>query len=382
MAPLPDSHPDGDPFAEQDKAKQENSLIGRMERQAKLEAQQQGLDENGQSLTASRKKEKVAVRTSLGVNKDGKELLVLDTSDDEGPSEGEAQATDGEEDDHSGGDEDEEEEGEEEGGSSNEGSGIEGREEGSSSKKRHQEEGSGEDDEDDSEDEDSEDDSSSSVATGDRGQDGDGDVSMADADGNPKPKSPVKPSISTSGKDGAVTEGGELGPDGQPQKEKKKRRRRALNRSPSPPPLAVKQPPPTVRLSISLPPRDSYETREFNVIGMARAAGLLPPEEAAKKEDHSGGEESESDGQGGRRKVDKGKGKADGEGNTESREGSGPPVSPPHSFLLCAKGSYSDPLLIHRQRNANVVPMSSLVDSEVTILKILSSMIPRSISSR
>lgn len=151
---------------------------------------------------------------------------------------------------------------------------------------------------------------------------------MADADGNLKPKSPVKTSISTgqAGEPGA-TEGGEMGPDGQPKKEKKKRRRRALNRSPSPPPLAVKQPPPTVRLSITLPPRTSYDTPEFNIIGMAREAGILPPEEAPKKEVHSDGGESESDGQGGRRKVDKGKGKADGEGNTESREGSGPPVS-------------------------------------------------------
>jgi len=329
MAPLPDTHPDGDPFAEQDRAKQENSILGRLERQAKLEAQQQGLDENGQPVQSVKKKEKVAVRTSLGVNKEGKELLVLDTSDDEGPSEGEAQATDGEEDDHSdeGDEEEEEEEGEEEEGS--EGSGIEGGEEGSS-KKHLQEEG--DEDEDDSEEDDSEDDSSSSVATGDRGQDGDGDVSMADADGTLRPKSPVKPSISTStggggqGQGGASGEGTELGPDGQPKKEKKKRRRRALNRSPSPPPLAVKQPPPTVRLSIPLPPRSSYDTPEFNVIGMARAAGILPPEEAPKKEEHSEGDESESDGQGGRRKVDKGKGKADGEENTKSREGSGPPV--------------------------------------------------------
>ncbi|GAA5877918.1 hypothetical protein JCM16303_000281 [Sporobolomyces ruberrimus] len=324
MPPLPDTHPDGDPFAEQDKLRDQNSLIGKMEQRARLEAQQQGLDENGQHKKEDKKPRSTS--TSLGLNKDGKELLVLDDSDDEPPSEGEAQATDGEEDDddedQSGQDEDDDE-GEGDASSGQEGEG----DERDTLEESRIEAGDipgddDEDDEDDSEDDDSEDDSASSVGTGEQGQDGD--VSMADAQGDDptKPRSPIKASASISTGDGSAAGGGAEG-GGEPKKEKKKRRRRAANRSPSPPPLEPKKPPPTVRLTITLPPRTSKETPTYNVIEMAKEAGIIPREAPPKPEGENGGDESESDGQGGRRKKDKGKGKADGQG--ENGVAAGPP---------------------------------------------------------
>ncbi|GAA6011013.1 hypothetical protein JCM11491_005908 [Sporobolomyces phaffii] len=315
MPPLPDTHPDGDPFAEQDALRDANSLLGKLELAARRDALAQGLDEHGQV----REKE-TKVRTSLGTTKDGTQLLVLSSSDDDDPpSEGEAQATDGEEDDSDDDDgEDEDEDGEASSGAEgDEGSGLD---EGTSTVK-HGEGDEDDDDDDDSDEDDSEDDSASSVGTGEQGHDGDGDVSMADAEGDDpaKPKSPVKASISTlTGEGGAAAEGGQVGPDGEPKKEKKKRRRRARNRSPSPPPLEPKKPPPTIRLEFVLPDRSSRDTPEYNVIELAKEAGILPREELPKPEANSGGEESESDGQGGRRKKDKGKGKAEGQGGGDA----------------------------------------------------------------
>ncbi|GAA5960479.1 hypothetical protein JCM3765_003649 [Sporobolomyces pararoseus] len=314
MPPLPDTHPDGDPFAEQDALKHFHSLLGKMERNAKQEALAQGIDENGQIIKKENNSSGSSkARTSLGVNKDGKEMIVLDDSDEDQPSEGEAVATEGED--------DEDEDGEDQSGTEEEGDATSGADgegnEGSEAEEPAGVKGDGgegedeeDDDEDDTEDDDSEDDSASSVGTGEQAQDGDGDVSMADPQGDPdptKPKSPVKPSTSTG-------EGGEA--NGEPKKEKKKRRRRALNRSPSPPPLEPKKPPPTIRLSVTLPPRSLPDTPQYNIVEMAKDAGILPREEIPKpKDSNSGGEESESDGQGGRRKKDKGKGKDEGGGD-------------------------------------------------------------------
>ncbi|GAA6061890.1 hypothetical protein JCM10212_004708 [Sporobolomyces blumeae] len=348
MPPLPDTHPDGDPFAAQDAERERNSLLGQMERRARDEAIQRGeIGSDGLASTpaAARDKDqdklKARARTSLGVDKDGRELLVLDTSDDddEPPSEGEAQMTDGEDDVSGSGAEDED--GED---ASTDGTGAdddedddeegEGEDEANASRVAQTDEGD-DDDDDDSDEDDETDDDSSSIATGDRGQDGDGDVSMVDCGGVVKPKSPTKPraegqaeGTSTTG-EGTPVDGGEvqLDENGQPipKKEKKKRRRRALNRSPSPPPLVPKPPPPTVRLSIELPPRNTTTTPEYNVVELAKAAGILPSDEASKKDTpEDGDDESESDGQGGRRKkADKGKGKADGEGEQPIAAGEG-----------------------------------------------------------
>lgn len=312
MPPLPDTHPDGDPFAEQDQLKEANSLIGRLERQAKADALRMGLDENGQ-------KKSERATTSLGTGKDGKEILIVDTSDDDLPSEEEAQATDGEEDDDDGDTEGEDAEVDATSGADGEGDEGSGLEQDTRVKRGEGEEGDDEDDDDDdSEEDDSESDTASSIGTGEQEQDGD--VSMADAQGDDdptKPKSPVK--ASTSNGDGAPG----AGEGGSPKKDKKKRRRRARNRSPSPPPLEPKKPPPTVRLSVMLPARTSAETPQYNVIQMAKDAGILPDAEKAKTDGANPADElteSESDGQGGRRKKDKGKAKADG-GNEP-----GPPV--------------------------------------------------------
>ncbi|GAA5931950.1 uncharacterized protein JCM15063_001081 [Sporobolomyces koalae] len=334
MPPLPDTHPDGDPFAEQDKLKEADSLLGRLEQQAKLEAQRQGLDEHGMPIPANKDKRGA---TSLGTTRDGKEILLHDSSDEEAFSEGEAQMTDpGDDVDRDSDaaendDDDDEDDVDDEDRDSQDGSGLEGPD--ANRKKQRDarnEDDDDEDDEDSDDEEDSEeDDSASSVGTGEGPREGDpdADVSMADGESTDptKPRSPVKSSSAkVTGPDGAVVDGEPVGPDGEPKKEKKKRRRRALNRSPSPPPLEPRKAPPTVRMPLTLGPRDSGAPSSFNVIALAKKSGILPPDEPSKKEAVSDAEESESDGQGGRRKKDKGKAKV--EGDPESREGSGPPM--------------------------------------------------------
>ncbi|GAA5858549.1 hypothetical protein JCM1840_001252 [Sporobolomyces johnsonii] len=331
MPPLPDTHPDGDPFAEADAERNRSSLVGRLEARALAEAAAQQQDQDQPVAFAPPRppsKPASSNRTSLGVGPNGVEIVLVDSDDSD---EAEAEATDGEEDDEDDG---------EDGSSVASGEGQEG------SEQEGQQPGVGEEgsEEEDSEDDDSDDDSSS-VASGSRqGEDGDGDVTMGDHTSPAKPKSPVKTSAANGEASGSGAEGdgdgaaagaegdkaeGDKPKDGEGKKEKKKRQKRAHPRSPTPPPLAPKPPPPTIRLSVSLPSRASPSVPQYNVVELAKAAGIIIEEEPVKKPDDSAteGEDSESDGEGGRRKK-KGNGKEKAEGdeqNGEGEDGSGPP---------------------------------------------------------
>ncbi|GAA6000291.1 hypothetical protein JCM10207_007943 [Rhodosporidiobolus poonsookiae] len=281
--PLPDEHPDGDPFAAQDAARASSGWLGRLEAKA--------IKENAQPLTPSPgfapPKPRSSNSTSLGKDAQGREILVVDSDSDD---EEEAQMT-GDENGGGSGSDDEDEDGS---GTEGEGQG-EGGEDGS--------EGEGtpagpqdedDDDEDDSEDDDSDDDSSSNASGPARNGEAGEDVEMGENGAPARPKSPVK-AAGAGGQDGDVAmQDGEGGGDGAP-KEKKKRRRRA-NRSPTPPLPAPAAPRPTIRLDIVLPSRKTVvDVPEYNITQMARDKGLLPPEEEKKAEEHS---ESEGEGDG------------------------------------------------------------------------------------
>ncbi|GAA6034919.1 hypothetical protein JCM8097_009365 [Rhodosporidiobolus ruineniae] len=312
MAPLPDTHPDGDPFAAQDAARADNSFLGRMEQRALLDAQHDKDKDRGALGFAPPKPApggKNGKPRSSTATLNGEREIVIDSSDDEEEEE-EAQMTGGE--DGDGASDDEDEDGSDSEGGDGEGEGSEGEGEGTPVVGAQEEE---DDDDDDSEDDSDDDDSSKA---------GDGDVQMGDAGASSKPKSPVKSAGGANGEAGAAgdvsmkdgeaasaVEGGEAKPQ--------KQRRKRVARSPTPPPPAPKAPQPTIRLEIALPPRKSADVPEFNIIELARAKGLIPPEEVKKPEEDEEG--SESDGQGGRRKrADKGKGKADHEGTPEGQD--------------------------------------------------------------
>jgi hypothetical protein len=391
MAPLPDTHPDGDPFAEQDRAKEGNTLIGRMEQRALLEANsattpatpstgfappkprsssattknRASLSNNTPSTAATRPQPPSSSTSNPNGNASlgtGREIVIEDSDSDsegeavmtgdEGAGQGEGQGGEGSDDD--------EDEGED--GSGTEGEGSEG--EGTPVGPQDEE-----DDEDDSED-DSEDDDDESTASGPTaakgGEDGEGDVSMADSTtgGEARPKSPVKPSSSTAA-NGEAKENGDISmTDGSPavagegadtaEKPKKPRARRRAPRSPTPPPPAPKPPAPTIRLEFYVTPRNVIQTGgppypEYNVIEEARKKGFVPPVEEKKAQPE---EDSASEAEG---KTDKGKGKAEGEG-----EGAEPPVRFFRSFFsLLPFLTFSRPIPVKqkkkRKRGPNVI---------------------------
>ncbi|BGP14364.1 hypothetical protein JCM10213_004491 [Rhodosporidiobolus nylandii] len=305
---LPDVHPDGDPFAAQDAARASSSLLGRMEQRALAEAHLDGLrSEQGTPTRPGFAPPKPATAAAASVGKPGE--IVIDSSDEEP----EARMT-GDEGEGGSGDEDEDDE---------DGSGteVDGEGDGEGDVSEIQGEGDGagaedDDDEDDSDDDDSDDDSSSTASgpVGAKKAGADGDVEMGEA--GAAPKSPAK-----AGGEGAK-DGDAATADGAAPAEKEKKKRRRRRASPSPPPIVPKPPQPTIRLEIVLPPRKGGEVPEINIIELARAKGLIPPEEEKKAEDDA---ESESDGQGGRRKVDKGKGKAMEDASAAAGENGVPP---------------------------------------------------------
>ncbi|GAA5998368.1 uncharacterized protein JCM10292_001149 [Rhodotorula paludigena] len=296
---LPDVHPDGDPFAEQDKERFASSLLGRMERAALAshdappgQSSSPSHAPNGfappRPPTVKRESSGAKVpraRQSLGTDAHGKEILIVD-SDDSDEDEG-----DEDDDGAASGEEDEDDEG----GSGSDDDDVEAS--GTGTPKVPVEED--DDDDDDSEEDDSDDDSSS-TASGARD-----DVDMAT--GEARPKSPKK----GDGADGdaEMKDGeGDTGAEGEGKEKKKRRRKR--QQTPTPPPLEPKERRATVRLEVTLPPRKGVEVPDYNVHELAKAAGFIKEEEEPKKGDDGSEEEgSESDGQGGRRPK-KGKEKA------------------------------------------------------------------------
>lgn len=328
--PLPETHPDGDPFAERDAEAARSSWLGRLESKALAE---NAADSSSvaSSPAPSNKKNGFAppkpalpkressggtgkARQSLGFDSKGNEILVVDSdSEDDEDDEGGGAAAAADEDEASGSDE-------------GEGSGSDEGEEGSDAGEGDETKvgaTENEEEEEDSEEDDSDDDSSSTTS---ERREGGEDVEMADG-GAAKAKSPKKAREGDdAGGDAEMKDGeGKEGAEGEP-KEKKKRRRRQ-QRTPTPPPLAPKEPRPTIRLEIALPPRKDDVAPEFNIVQLAKDAGFIKDE--PKKEGGDDDEGSESDGQGGRRK--KGKEKADDEGTPGAGEageagGNGPPV--------------------------------------------------------
>ncbi|GAA5821509.1 hypothetical protein JCM11251_004658 [Rhodosporidiobolus azoricus] len=292
---LPEIHPDGDPFAAQDAAAAASSLLGRMEARARAEADTPPSSALGFAPPKPAAPGKAKPRTSTastingaaggGGGKTGAATLgagreiLIDDSDSEEDEEEEAQMT-GDEGGGSGSDEEED------------GSGTDaGSEDGEGTPGGAQQEDDDDDDDDESDD-DSEDDDASSK--------GGADVEMGDGEGGKKPKSPMKVAAGATGgagKDGDVSmKDGEATPDGE-QKEKKKTSRKRAPRSPTPPPPAPKPPQPTIRLEIALPPRKGTTAYpEFNIIEMARAKGLIPPEEVKKVEEEKEDSEAEDKG--------------------------------------------------------------------------------------
>ncbi|GAA6049784.1 hypothetical protein JCM3770_002159 [Rhodotorula araucariae] len=291
--PLPDVHPDGDPFAEQDRKRAEASWLGRMESTALAEqladaaaasspshAAQQAPRTNGAGFAPPRpppvKRESSAsaakppkARQSLGTDSKGREILVVDSDDSDEDDDGHAPAA---------GDDDGSE------GDSGDGSGSEDEGEASDTP---QVPGVDDDDEEEEEDEDDDsDDDSSSNASGPAGRAGE-DVDMAD--GTAKAKSPKQVVGPSEGGDAAVQDG-DAAKDGAEQPKKKRRRR---IHSPTPPPLAPKERP-TIRLSITLPPRKGADVPEFNIRTLAVQAGFIKEDEVPAKVD----DESDAEGKG------------------------------------------------------------------------------------
>ncbi|KAJ8295830.1 Glycosylphosphatidylinositol anchor biosynthesis protein 11 [Rhodotorula toruloides] len=317
---LAKTHPDGDPFAERDAEAARSSWLGRLESKALAENAAESSSVASSPAPANRKNGSAPpkpalpkressggtgkARQSLGFDSKGNEILVVDSDSEEDEDyEGGGAAAAADEDEASGSDE-------------GEGSGSDEGEEGSEAGEGDETPKVGatenEEDDEDSEEDDSDDDSSST--TSERHEGGE-DVEMADG-GAAKAKSPKKAREGDdTGGDAEMKDGeGKEGAEGEP-KEKKKRRRRQ-QRTPTPPPLAPKEPRPTIRLEIALPPRKDDVAPEFNIVQLAKDAGFIKDE--PKKEGGDDDEGSESDGQGGRRK--KGKEKADDKGTPGAAE--------------------------------------------------------------
>ncbi|GEM06968.1 hypothetical protein Rt10032_c02g0985 [Rhodotorula toruloides] len=324
--PLPETHPDGDPFAERDAEAARTSWLGRIEAKALAEHAAE-LSSVASSPAPANKNNSFAppkpalpkresgggtgkARQSLGFDSKGNEIVVVDSdSEEDDDYEGGEAAAAAVEDEASGSDE-------------GEGSGSDEEEEGSDAGEEDETPKVGatenEEEDEDSEEDDSDDGSSSTTSERREG----GDVEMADS-GAAKAESPKKSREGRAGGDDAeIKDGdGKVGAEGEP-KEKKKRRRRQ-QRTPTPPPLAPKEPRPTIRLEIALPPRKDDLAPEFNIVQLAKEAGFIKDE--PKKEGGEDEGDSESDGQGGRRKE--GKEKADEEGMPGAGEAGedGPP---------------------------------------------------------
>lgn len=421
--PLPDVHPDGDPFAERDAQRQANSWLGRMEARARLQDEQAATAAEQHppsselvsspaptrprtsappTTTTSAVNSGPRVSQSLGKDASGKDILIIDSDDEDEPETEDAAGVDGLatappseaadppqklEDDA---DEDEQmatlaqEHKEHETGAEGHGDSAEGdqKEEGGAAggedaSETEAEEGSGDDEdddddgtpvvgdsadegeeeeeeeeedseEDDDEDDDDEDDDTNSMTSEAAPRVKDGEIVSAEG----APKSPKK--VSANGdvemKEGEGAEGSEQqGENGAaPAKEKKKRRRRRV-RTPTPPPLGPKKRRATVRLSITLPPRMEDLAPEFDILQLSKDAGFIKEDEVVPSKDRADAnnneveeDASESDGQGGRRKKNKGKAV---EGQEDGTPGVAGENEPPVSLRLARASSQSDTML-------------------------------------
>lgn len=382
--PLPDVHPDGDPFAQRDAEQASASWLGRMEQRALLDQSAPASSTAAPSspshpakptsttfappraTTAAVKREsspgrapaaQAKPRQSLGAEERGREVLVVDSDD-----------SDDDDGDHDG----EDEEGSE--GESGEGSGSEGEGEGEGSDTPQV---AGVDDEDDEEDDDDDDDSeddSSSNASGPAGRAGD-DVEMVD--GAPSTSKAIKKVVrpSTGGTGDAEMQDGDADKEGDADEQPKKKRRRRRQHSPTPPPLEHKERT-TIRLDIVLPPRKGAVVPEFNVRAICKEKGLIPEDDEPPKPD----DDSEPEGQ------DK-EGGAEGTPATEGGENSAPPVRPSRSsarrpFRRAASLTTLRASLARRRRSASAGPTSCSVGSAATTRTTRSSTTPRSACTR
>ncbi|KWU44263.1 hypothetical protein RHOSPDRAFT_29373 [Rhodotorula sp. JG-1b] len=382
--PLPDVHPDGDPFAERDAQRQANSWLGRMEARARLQDDQAAEQHSPSSelvsspaptrprpsapptsasspVNSSRPK----VSQSLGKDSRGKEILIIDSDDEDRPETKDAAGVDGletapaseaadppqkleddadedeqmatlaqqdqeeprAEDDGAKGDEEggaggggedaseteaEEGSGDDDGDDDEDGTPVVGdsADEGEEEEEDEEEEDSEDDDDDDDDDEDDDTNSMTSEAAP-RVKDGE----IVSAEGAAKSPKKVSADGDVEMKEGEGAGGGEQqGENGAAPATEKKKRRRRRNRTPTPPPLGPKERRATVRLSITLPPRKDDSAPEFDILQLSKDAGFIKEEEVVPNEDGAdangnGDDEdaSESDGQGGRRKKNKGK---------------------------------------------------------------------------
>ncbi|GAA5887442.1 hypothetical protein JCM6882_002531 [Rhodosporidiobolus microsporus] len=290
MSHLPDTHPDGDPFAKLDEEAAASTLLGRMEARARAEDDAPPSPSLGFAPPKPAAPGKGKPRTSTasanggggsgrGVSLGAGREIVIDDSDDTDEDEEEGAQMTGDEGGGSGSDEDEDGSGTDAGSEDGEGTPAEPQPE------------EDEDDEDDSED-DSEDDDASS-----KGGEGGEDVQMDEAG---KPKSSGKAGADgEASKDGDVAmKDGEAGASGEgEEKKKKKPARKRAQRSPTPPLPAPKPPRPTIRLQIALPPRKGTPGYpEFNILEIARSKGLIPPEEVKKPEEEKDASDAEGKG--------------------------------------------------------------------------------------
>ncbi|GAA5855945.1 hypothetical protein JCM9279_005558 [Rhodotorula babjevae] len=318
--PLPDVHPDGDPFAQRDAEQASASWLGRMEQRALLDQSAPASSTAAPSspsrpakptsstfapprtATAVKRESspgraaaQAKPRQSLGTDKGGREVLVVDSDD-----------SDDDDGDHDGEDEDGSE------GESGDGSGSEGEGEGEGSDTPQVAGVDDEDDEDDDDDDDDSEDDSSSNASGPAGPAGD-DVEMVD--GAPSTTKAIKKVVrpSTGGTGDAEMQDGDADKEGDADQPPKKKRRRRRPHSPTPPPLEHKERT-TIRLEIALPPRKGAVVPEFNVRAICKEKGLIPEDDEPPKPD----EDSEPEGQ------DK-EGGAEGTPATEGGENGAPP---------------------------------------------------------
>lgn len=380
--PLPDVHPDGDPFAARDAEREANSFLGKLEARAQLEEERQQLPKHHRESMQQQQQQdapsselvsspapatrkppatpstgsalKTAAATAatsgLGTDSNGKRLIVIESTDDEADNDGgpEPDTEDGlttaapseapEPNDQdtdaaaaaASGPEDEEEEEEEEA----EATGTEADE--GSEDDDDEDDGTpqvddvaAEDESEEESDDDSDDDDTNSMTSerAPRIKDGEIEGEVVGPDG--VRLSPKKKAAGEDGdvemRDGEGATPGKEGADGAAP-EKKKRRRRAP-RTPTPPPLAPKERRATVRLSIALPPRKDDSAPDFNIQQLAKDAGFVKEDEPEKAEDEEDDEGSDSDGQGGRRNKAKDTANGDGEGTPGANGENEPPVS-------------------------------------------------------
>ncbi|BGP54278.1 hypothetical protein JCM8202_000711 [Rhodotorula sphaerocarpa] len=364
---LPDSHPDGDPFAARDAERDAGSWLGRLEARARLQEQSDahsdaherqtsekqrsatahtlGQDAPSSELvsspvpTSSKKKvlAKAVVQStaagrpvqSLGRDSHGKEILIVDTDNEEeagtaaqSPAAGPSVVVPDDEDEEMDGDDASGQDGDGDG--EDDGSGTEADDATDEEDDGTPQVDAAEEDEEEDESEDDSDDDDTNSMTSETAprvkrevvDDAEGEAGLRQS---PQKKATDGDTEMKEGEEAAGEEGGENG-----ETTEKKKRRRRQQRTPTPPPTGPKERRATVRLSIALPPRKDDAAPDFNINQLAKDAGFVKEDEPAKEGDEDGDDESESDGQGGRRKKVKEKA-SEADAGTPGAAGEGEP---------------------------------------------------------